>query len=339
MLAAIEELTPEIGVTAACDALGFPRATWHRRHRPPAVLKPTSPRPPNSWGLTSEERQGFLDLANSAEFVDKAPPQIYHTLLDHGCYICSVRTMYRILAAEGQVKERRNQLRHPEYKRPELLATGPNQLWSWDITKLRGPVKGAYYQLYVVIDVFSRYVVGWLLASHESDELAKQLLETSYEKHGVEPGQLTVHADRGTSMTSVGVAGLLERLDVRKSHSRPGNSDDNPYSESQFKTMKYRPDYPDRFGSREDALAFCRPFFDWYNNENYHSGICWLTPASVHYGQADRILATRHVTLTSFYQVNPKRFRNGAPKRYKLPGAVWINRPFGLAADEDLKVE
>lgn len=339
MIAAIDELKPEIGVRAACDALGFPRATWHRRQGPPAVSKPKAPRPQNSWGLTREERQGFLDLAHSAEYVDKAPTQIYYTLLDHGCFICSIRTMYRILAAEGEVKERRDQLRHPVYQRPELLARGPNQLWSWDITKLRGPVKGVYYQLYVVIDVFSRYVVGWLLASHESDELAQQLLEASYEKQGVEPGQLTVHADRGTSMTSVGVAGLLERLDVRKSHSRPGNSDDNPYSESQFKTMKYRPGYPDRFGSREDALAFCRPFFDWYNNENYHSGICWLTPASVHYGQAERILKTRHATLTSFHAALPTRFRNGPPKLYRLPKTVWINRPFDLPADQELEAE
>ena len=184
---------------------------------------------------------------------------------------------------------------------------------------------------------FSRYVVGWLLASQESDELAQQLLEASYRKHGIEPGQLTIHADRGASMTSVGVAGLLERLDVRKSHSRPGNSDDNPYSESQFKTMKYRPDYPDRFGSREDALAFCRPFFDWYNNQNYHSGICWLTPASVHYGQAEQILTTRHETLLSFYRHNPKRFRNGPPTRPSLPKAVWINRPFAMA-DRELEI-
>jgi len=236
--------------------------------------------------------------------------------------------MYRILAAELQLRDRRDQLRHPIYKRPELLATGPLQLWSWDITKLRGPAKGLYYQLYVVLDVFSRYVVGWLLATRETDELAQHLLSDSYEKHGILPGQLTVHADRGPSMASLGVAALLERLDVRKSHSRPGVSDDNPYSESQFKTMKYRPDYPDRFGSFEDARAFCRQFFTWYNDENYHSGICWLTPSSVHYGQAEDILAARHKTLTAVYAINPKRFRNGPPRLYTLPAAVWINKPF-----------
>lgn len=330
MLAAIRELKADIGVRAACAALEFPRATWHRRKRP-AAPKPKSWRPPNSWSLTPEERRGFLEVAHCADFIDKAPPQIYYTLLDTGCYMCSIRTMYRILAAAGEVKERRDQLRHPTYKRPELLATGPNQLWSWDITKLRGPAKGHYYQLYVVLDVYSRYVVGWLLATHESDDLAQQLLRATHEKQGIQPGELTVHADRGAAMTSAGVAGLLERLDVRKSHSRPGVSDDNPYSESQFKTMKYRPDYPDRFGSREDALAFCRPFFDWYNEENYHSGICWLTPASVHYGQAESILTTRHQTLISFYNHDPKRFRKGPPKLHQLPASVWINRPFSLA--------
>ena len=262
------------------------------------------------------------------EFVDKPPAQIFFTLLDNGCYICSIRTMYRILAQEGELRERRDQLRHPNYQRPELLATGPNQLWSWDITKLRGPTKGYNFQLYVVLDVYSRYVVGWLLATHESDELAQQLLFDSCEKQSILPNQLTVHADRGPSMTSLGVAGLLERLDVRKTHSRPGISDDNPYSESQFKTMKYRPEYPDRFGSIEDALAFCRAFFHWYNNQNYHSGVCWLTPASVHYGQGDDILAQRHSTMISFYEVDPGRFRNGPPKRSRLPEAVWINPPF-----------
>jgi putative transposase len=280
--------------------------------------------------LDPAARTQFLDLAHSAEFVDKAPPQIYFTLLDGGVYICSVRTMYRILAAEHEVNERRKQLRHPVYKRPELLATGPNQLWSWDITKLRGPVKGMYYQLYVVLDVYSRYVVGWQLAAYESDDLAQQLLSASFEKQGA-PTQLTVHADNGASMASSGVAGLLDRLDVRKTHSRPGVSNDNPYSESHFKTMKYRPDYPDRFGSQEDGLSFCRQFFPWYNEENYHSGICWLTPASVHHGHAAGILAGRHTTLMEVYNADSKRFRNGPPRLYKLPAAVWINPPYRTA--------
>lgn len=236
--------------------------------------------------------------------------------------------MYRILAEEQQVRDRRDLLRHPIYQRPELLATGPRQLWSWDITKLRGPCKGLYFQLYVVIDVFSRYVVGWMLATHESEELAMQLLETCYEREGVRPGELTVHADRGPAMTSSGVAGLLERLEVRKSHSRPGISDDNPYSESQFKTMKYCPQFPDRFGSLEDALHFCRRFFAWYNKDHYHSGICWLVPSVVHHGQAEAVLAQRHATLMTFYEADPLRFRNRPPKLYTLPEQVWINRPF-----------
>jgi len=334
MLDGIEALQPLVGLRGACRAFGFSRATWQRRKNP-AVPQPKRPRPPSELRIEPAARALFLELAHSPDFVDKAPPQIFFSLLDEGAYICSVRTMYRILAAEQEVRERRDLLRHPVYKRPELLATGPNQLWSWDITKLRGPVKGLYYYLYVVLDVFSRYVVGWLLATHESNELAQQLISSSYAKHDVSPGQLTLHADRGASMTSFGLAGLLERLDVKKSHSRPGVSDDNAYSEVQFKTFKYRPDYPDRFGSYEDALAFCRPFFPWYNDENYHSGICWLTPATVHYGQAEIVLAARHATMTAVYNARPERFRNGPPRLYKLPEAVWINKPFGQPPDSN----
>ena len=332
MLQAIRSLQPELGLRASCEALGYSRATWQRRVHPP-LPKSSRPRLVSPIKLEPEARQRFLELAHSVEFVDKAPPQIYFALLDVGAYICSIRTMYRILAAEHEVRERRNQLRHPKYKRPELLATGPRQLWSWDITKLRGPLKGLYYYLYVLLDVFSRYVVGWQLSTHESAELAQQLILASCEKQEIGRGQLTIHADNGPSMTSFGVAGLLERLDVRKSHSRPGISDDNPYSESQFKTLKYRPQYPDRFGSLEDGLAYCRQFFPWYANDNYHSGICWLTPASVHYGHAEGILAERHATLTAVYKIYPERFRNGPPRLQKLPDAVWINRPFGGAAE------
>jgi putative transposase len=333
MLNSVKELAQQIGSRAACEALGFPRATWQRLKNPgikkdrkerlgshPLILDPAS-------------RARFLEVAGSPEYVDKAPPQIFFSLLDRcSIYICSIRTMYRILAQEAQLRERRDQLRHPVYQRPELLATGARQLWSWDITKLRGPQKGNYFMLYVVIDVFSRYVVGWLLATQESDGLAQQLLEGCYHREGVRPGQLTIHADRGSAMTSLGVAGLLERLDVRKSHSRPGVSDDNPYSESQFRTMKYCPEYPDRFGSIEDAREFCRAFFAWYNEQNYHSGICWLTPACVHRGQAEEILAKRHATLTAVYENDPLRFRNRPPKLYVLPDKVWINRPFSTSS-------
>lgn len=328
MRVAIESLRLEVGLRSACDAMGFSRATWQRRAKP-ALPKPKRRRPGSGrLSLPPEARARFLELAHSLEFVDKAPPQIYFNLLDMGAYICSIRTMYRILAAELEVNERRNLLRHPVYKRPELLATGPNQLWSWDITKLRGPVKGVYYHLYVIIDVFSRYIVGWQLATHESDDLAQDLIAASCEKQGILPGQLTIHADNGPSMASNGVAGLLERLDVRKSHSRPGVSNDNPYSESQFKTFKYQGNYPDRFGSFEDALSYCRQFFLWYNTENYHSGICWLTPACVHHGHAAGVLAARHATLTAVYNLYPDRWRNGPPKLYELPEAVWINPPY-----------
>lgn len=333
MLDGIQTLRPLLGLRGACRAFGFSRATWQRRENP-AAARPKRPRPPSELRIEPAARALFLKLAHSQELVDRSPPQIFFSLLDKGAYICSVRTMYRILAAEHEVRERRDLLRHPAYKRPELLATGPNQLWSWDISKLRGPAKGLYYYLYVLIDVYSRYVVGWLLATHESNELAQQLLSSSYRKHSVRPGQLTIHADRGASMMSLGVAGLLEKLDVRKSHGRPGVSDDNPYSEAFFKTFKYQPDYPDRFGSQEDALDFCRALFPWYNDENYHSGICWLTPASVHFGDADGILAARHATMTAVYTIHPTRFRNGPPKLYKLPEAVWINRPFDQASNK-----
>jgi len=277
--------------------------------------------------LSEAERQSFLDLAHSLPFVDKSAAEIFYTLLDRGEYMCSIRTMYRILAEHAEVKERRNQLRHPVYKKPELMATAPNQLWSWDITKLRGPSKGVYYHLYVVLDVYSRYVVAWMLASRESEDLAKELLTEAYRKFGIRPGELTTHSDRGSAMKAQTVIDLLATLGVTKSQSRPYVSNDNPYSESQFKTMKYRPQFPGRFGSMEDALAFCRAFFAWYNEEHYHSGICWLTPASVHYGQADRVLAHRHTALTAAFELNPNRFLMGRPKPQTLPLEVWINPP------------
>ena len=262
--------------------------------------------------------------------MDQSPGQVMATQLDENRYLCSERTMYRILADAKEVRERRNQLRHPEYKRPELLATGPNQVWSWDITKLRGPVKWTYFQLYVLLDIFSRYVVGWLLAHREGVDLAKKLIAQSCEKQGIQPGQLIVHADRGTSMTSKGLAQLLADLGVDKSHSRPRVSNDNPFSESQFRTLKYMPDYPDRFGSYEDTLSFCRPFFSWYNTGHRHSGIGMLTPEMVHYGRAEEVLAHRHKVMLAAYSANPERFVRGVPHLTKLPQAVWINPPRSL---------
>lgn len=323
----MNELREHVGGRRAFTSLGISRATDHRR-RHPRPAKPRQPRAVPSWALTEDERKEFLELANSPDFVDKTPAEIYHYRLDHlGQYTCSVRSMYRILADNREVCERRNLRRHPNYARPELLATAPRQLWSWDITKLRGPAPGVYYQLYVVIDVYSRFVVAWLLDRRESEEHAKTMLEEAFHREGILPNMLTVHADRGPAMKSGVVSDLYTTLGITKSHSRPYVSDDNPFSEGHFKTLKYRPEFPDRFGSIEDARAFCHVFFDWYNNEHYHSGITWLTPATVHYGRSDEVLAKRHAILIEQHRKNPQRFINGAPKLSTLPDAVWINPP------------
>jgi putative transposase len=264
---------------------------------------------------------------NSDRFADLAPAEIYATLLDEGSFLCSVRTMYRILAENGEVHERRNQLRHPAYHKPELLATQANQLWSWDITKLKGPGKWVYFYLYVIMDVFSRYVVGWMVASRENAQLARALIDGSIEKQGIQPGQLTLHADRGSPMKSKTVAELLVDLGVEKTHSRPHVSNDNPYSEAQFKTLKYDPDFPDRFGSLQHAREVCGPFFDWYNKDHRHSGIAFLTPEAVHYGHAPQILENRKTVIAAAYQLHPERFVRGQPKLPELPSEVWINPP------------
>lgn len=289
------------------------------------VLSPT--RPPAPRALTPQERQAVLQVLNSDRFQDEPPREVYASLLDEGVYLCSWRTMYRILDETDEVRERRNQLRHPSYSKPELLATAPNQLWSWDITKLRGPAKGVYYYLYVLLDVFSRYVVGWLIAAHESASLAESLMAESCAKQAIVPGQLTIHADRGGAMKSKPVAHLLADLGVTKTHSRPHVSNDNPYSETQFKTLKYRPDYPDRFGSLEDARAWARPFFHWYNHEHHHTGLALLTPATVHFGEAPIVQAQRLVVLQAAYETHPERFVRGRPKPADLPQVVWINKP------------
>jgi putative transposase len=277
--------------------------------------------------LSKPERQEVLDILHTERFVDKAPTEVYATLLDERTYLCSVRTMYRILAEAGEVRERRNQARHPQYQPPELLATAPNQVWSWDITKLRGPVKWSYYYLYVILDIFSRYVVGWMIAYRESAALAKRLIAETCEKENIQPGQLKLHADRGPSMKSKTVAFLLADLGVTKSHSRPYVSDDNPYSESQFKTLKYRPDFPARFGSIQDARSFCREFFPWYNQEHRHTGIGLMTPAMVHYGIAEQVSRQRQAVLASAFDAHPERFVRGLPAPPSLPEAAWINKP------------
>lgn len=335
MRAAIEA-TPELGVREACEALGVSRATLYRRRDGRPEPAPRQERSGQPRALAPEERAEVLEVLTSERFCDQAPRQVYATLLDEGSYLCSIRTMYRILAGQGAVRERRDQLRHPVYSKPELLAVGPNEVWSWDITKLLGPAKWTYFYLYVILDIYSRYVVGWMLAERESAVLAKRLIEETIGKQGVEPGQLTVHADRGSSMKSGLVAQMLADLGVTKTHSRPHVSDDNPYSESQFKTMKYRPQFPDRFGSFEDAHAFCREFFGWYNGEHRHSGIGLHTPEAVHTGLAHEQTARRADVLLEAYRLHPERFVNKEPKPPALPSAVWINPPkqlFGPAPE------
>jgi len=321
---AAEQLSERVGVSTACQALGVPRSSLYRARQP--KRKPES-RPTPERALKPEEKDQVCQTLNGERFQDCAPREVYATLLDEGEYLCSWRTMYRILKERQQVRERRNLLRHPTYTKPELLATGPNQLWSWDLTKLRSPVKWTYYYLYTILDVFSRYVVGWLIAERESAILAEQLIAETCTKQGITPDQLTLHADRGSSMTSKTVALLLADLGVTKTHSRPHVSNDNPYSESQFKTMKYRPDYPDRFGSIQDARAWARVFFRWYNHEHHHTGLGLMTPLTVHYGQAQHVIKQRQEVLQVAYATHPERFVRGIPKPPSLPTEVWINKP------------
>ena len=332
-------LAPVVGVKAACDSLSVARASFYRQ-RP---LFGPAPAPPvqelesvaaarlPARALSPAERQAVLDCLHQERFQDRSPATVQATLLDEGTYLCSTRTMYRLLEQQGESRERRDQLTHPPYQKPELLATAPNQLWSWDITKLLGPVKWTYFYLYVILDIFSRYVAGWMIAHREGAELAEKFIEQTIHKHGIPPGQLGLHAGPrgrpGRVMRSKPVAFLLADLGVTRTHSRPYVSDDNPYSESQFRTLKYRPEFPDRFGCIQDARAFGQRFFSWYNDEHRHSGIGLLTPAMVHFGQAPTVLAHRQVVLTAAYQAHPDRFVRQPPKPLPLPSQVWINRP------------
>lgn len=326
----VSALAERIGVKPACAALALNRARFYRWRQPRRAPRP---RPMPAWALSPAQRFGVLDTLNAREYADQAPAAVYAALLDQDTYLCSIRTMYRILASQSQVRERRNQARHPVYVKPERLATAPNQLWSWDITKLKGPQTWTYLYLYVILDVFSRMVVGWMIAHREAAQLAGHLITETCEKYAIDEAQLTLHADRGPSMTSKHVAHLLSDLGVTKSHSRPYVSDDNPYSEAQFKTLKYRPGFPQRFGSFEDAHTHCRRFFQWYNTEHYHSGIGLLTPYQVHFGLSDTILAQRQHTLAEAAKRYPRRFANrrrshsSLPKILQLPQAVWINKP------------
>lgn len=331
MLAAIE-LSSFVGSGMACEAFGMPKATYHRRRKPKLVAQRPLKARRSLRRLTAEERIAVLAVLHSDRFADASPCEVYATLLDDGVYLCSISTMYRILRVELEVRDRRAQVQRPNYAKPELLATAPNQVWSWDITRLLGPVKWSYFQLYVILDIFSRYVVGWLVAPRESEALAVMLLEQTCLKQRIGPGELVVHADRGSSMTSKSVAFLLADLGVEKTHSRPHVSNDNPYSESQFKTMKYRPEFPRRFDSIDHARSFCRQFVDWYNTVHRHSGIGLLTPAVVHYGRADEITARRAGVLAIAYAATPERFVRGLPQPPAQPLAAWINPPDDEAA-------
>lgn len=322
-----------MGTTPACVALGVSRATLYR-HRQFPEAAPAKVRAKPQRSLSENEKKQILSCLNSERFMDCSVAEVYATLLDEGTYLCSIRTMYRLLAAHGEVKDRRNQRQHPHYAKPELLATEPNQLWSWDITKLYGPQKWSYFQLYVILDVFTRYVVGWMITHRESGTLAERLIRLSCQKQSIPRGQLTLHADRGTSMTSKTVAFLLSDLGVTKSHSRPQVSNDNPFSEAQFKTLKYRPSFPKRFGCIEDARAFCQTFFAWYNQEHHHGGIGLLTPEMMHTGQAQVITQKRQDILDDAYRTHPERFVSHPPIPPVVPTAVWINPPTNSHKDE-----
>jgi len=320
-------LSQDVGKLAACEALTLSRATFYR-HMNLESAEEEKTRPVPVLALTEQEKKTVIDILHSERFQDKAPRQVYATLLDEGQYHCSVRTMYRLLTDEhGNVKERRKHVQRPKYAKPELLATAPNQVWSWDITKLKGPAKWTYFYLYVILDIFSRYVVGWMVAHREQDSLAKRLIEETCRKQGIQPGQLIIHADRGSSMRSKMVAQLLSDLGITKTHSRPHVSDDNPYSEAQFKTLKYCPQFPERFGSIQHSRCFCQGFFGWYNKDHYHSGIGLMTPEALHYGRAEEILTRRASVLAEAYEKHSNRFKGMVPKPPALPQAVWINKP------------
>jgi putative transposase len=324
MIATTEQLAPTLGLTTACEVLQVPRSSVYRARQPKSAPWPTA-EPVRA--LSEVEREAVHQTLNSERFADQAPREVYATLLDEGTYLCSPRTMYRVLDEHAEVRERRDQLRHPAYAKPELLATGPNRVWSWDITQLLGPAKWTYYYLYVMLDIFSRYVVGWLIADREAGSLAERLIAEACAKQQIAPDQLTIHADNGGPMIAKPVTLLMTDLGVSPSHSRPHVSNDNPFSEAQFKTMKYQPDYPDRFGSSVDARTWAQTFFLWYNNEHHHSGIGFMTPAAVHYGEAARLFANRQQTLNAAYAAHPERFVKGLPIPPALPTAVWINPP------------
>jgi len=332
-MGAIDAVTTTGNTAALCESVGLARATLYRRRQPARVSTPIV-RAPASRALGPAERQAVLDVLHSARFVDQSPAEVQATLLEEQTYLCSTRTMYRILDAAQEVRERRDQARHPAYAKPELVATAPNQIWSWDITKLKGPIPYVYYSLYVILDLFSRYVVGWMVAAHENARLAERLIDATCRKQGIGPHHLTIHADRGAPMRSKLVAELFSDLSITASHSRPRVSNDNPFSEAQFRTFKYRPEFPDRFGAIEHARSVSRDLFAWYNDAHHHSALRYLTPADVHYGHAVATLALRHRTRVAAFAAHPERFVQGPPRLETLPTAVWINPPATSTAQD-----
>lgn len=325
MIRQVESLGEQIGVRSACGALGLPRSSLYaaRKPRPARVRQPGAP----PRALSAEEKAQVGQTLNSERFADLAPREAYATLLDEGHYLCSVSTIYRMLAANGEIRERRNQLRHPAYAKPRLLATAPNQVWTWDITRLPGPAKWVGFCLYVLLDLFSRFVVGWLVAERESAALAEQLIDESAARQGITSGQLCLHSDRGGPMTAKSLALLFADLGVKPSLARPHTPDDNPFSEAQFKTVKHHPTFPERFGSLLDARAWGRQFFDWYNYQHHHTGLGLMTPAAVHFGQAQALWLQRQRVLHLAYAAHPERFVKGLPEPPPLPDAVWVNPP------------
>jgi putative transposase len=327
-MSAALELSRQYQERTLCEALDLSRSTLRRRRHGPAERSATTSVPRRSHrALSDEECALVLSILHSDRFADQAPATVVAMLLDEGIYLCSVSTMYRLLRAHDEVRERRRVASHPQYRKPELLATAPRQIFTWDITKLRGAHPGEWFALLVMLDIFSRFVIGWLLVRRANADLAKHFIEQSLQREGVQPGEAIVHADRGSEMTAQPVCALLDRLGVVRSHSRPHVSDDNPFSEAQFRTLKYHPGFPDRFASFQHAQAFTDGFMSWYNNEHRHSGIAMLTPATVHQGKAELVLAARHEVMSVVYRAKPERFVRGLPKRIVLPDAVWINPP------------
>ncbi len=335
MLTLLEEASQRYGVTTACQALAVSRS-WYYRQKAAGDQVQENPesRPTPQQALSEAEKAEVRTVLNSERFADESPREVYATLLDEGRYLCHWRTMYRVLAEHEEVRERRNQLQHPQNVKPQLLASRPNELWSWDITLLKGPTRRLFYYLYVILDVYSRFVVGWMVAQGESSELAEILITATCDKQNIRKDQLTLHADRGSAMRAKTLAQLLADLGVTKTHARPYTPDDNPYSEAQFKTMKYRPDYPDRFESLDQARSWARAFFPWYNCEHHHTGLGLMTPAVVHYESVDEVRAKRQRVLDEAYAAHPERFVKGRPIAPKAPDQVWINPPQPTTASD-----